>query len=382
MLIKEVGARAIKDSRNERTIEVSVNGSEPASSPSGKSTGKYETKPYCAQGLKENIRFLNAWKKWIEITCFDDLVRVEHVIKERLKLTDAKEFGANALFAFESAILKALAREQKKKLWQIINPHAKKFPRPVGNAIGGGLHTKSKVKPVFQEFLVIPCEKTFSANVKVMQTIYKEIGRHLKTKKVNDEGAWIATINDEQALSILDRFHDSIEIGVDCAASSFYQKRLYDYVTIERTEPAHRAHVLQLIKQYGVFYVEDPVHEEDFEGFSALRRGDREAVIVGDDLTATHFERTEQAINKRAISAMIIKPNQNGSLIELRKIVELCKQHKIQTIMSHRSGETMDDALADYAFGFQCDFIKCGIATPWRECKLRRMIAIEKNHYN
>lgn len=380
MLIKEVQARAIKDSRGEKTIEVSVNGAPSASAPSGKSTGSYETKPYCAQGLGENVRFLNNWKKWLEITCFDDLERVEHVIKEKSKLDDVKEFGANALYAFESAILKALAQEQKKELWQVVNLHANHFPRPVGNAIGGGLHTKGKIKPAFQEFLLVPHEKTFSANVKVMQTIYKEIGKHLTTNKINDEGAWNASINDEEALALLARFNETINIGLDCAASSFYKKKLYDYGTIERTEPAHRAHVLQLIKTYGVLYVEDPCHEEDFEGFSALRKGDREAMVVGDDLTATHFERVQQAIKKHAISAMIIKPNQNGSLLEVKKIVELCKQHKIQTIMSHRSGETMDDALADYAFGFQTDFIKCGIATPWRECKLRRMVQIERKH--
>ncbi len=378
MIIKEVQARAIKDSRGEKTIEVSVNGAEPASAPSGKSTGRYETKPYCAQGLNENIRFLNNWKKWLEITCFDDLERVEHVVKEKAKLTDVKEFGANALYAFESAILKALARKQRKELWELINPHANRFPRPVGNAIGGGLHTKGKVKPTFQEFLLVPHEKTFSANVKVMQAIYKEIGKQLKTTKINDEGAWAAPINDEKALALLARFGGTIDIGIDCAASSFYKKRLYDYGTIERTEPAHRAHILQLIKTYGVLYVEDPCHEGDFEGFSAIRKGDRESMVVGDDLTATHSERSQQAIQKHAISAMIIKPNQNGSLLELKKIIELCKQHKIQTVMSHRSGETMDDALADYAFGFQCDFIKCGIATPWRECKLKRMMQVEK----
>lgn len=377
MLIKEVRARVIKDSRNESTIEVSVNGAEPASAPSGKSTGSYETKPYCAQGLRENIRFLNNWKKWLEITCFNDLDRVEHVIKEKIASDDVKEFGANALYTFESAILKALAKEQKRELWEVVNPHAKTFPRPIGNVIGGGMHTKGKIKPVFQEFLLIPREKTFTANVKVMQTIYKEIGKQLKATNVNDEGAWNVSINDEQALALLARFNETVDVGVDIAASSFYDK-LYDYVSIKRTEPAHRAHILQLIKQYGVFYVEDPCHEEDFEGFSAIRKEDREALIVGDDLTATHFDRAQQAIKKRSISAMIIKPNQNGSLLEVKKIIEFCKQHKIQTIMSHRSGETMDDALADYAFGFQTDFIKCGIATPWRECKLKRMMSIER----
>src|SRR3989344_2109173 len=94
---------------------------------------------------------------------------IEDLIRKKLNVKEARLFGGNALFAFESAILKALAREQKKELWEIVNPHATKFPRPVGNVIGGGLHTKGKIKPVFQEFLLIPREKTFSDNVNVMK---------------------------------------------------------------------------------------------------------------------------------------------------------------------------------------------------------------------
>lgn len=377
MLIKEVRARAIRDSRGEKTIEVSVNGAEPASSPAGKSTGTYETPSY-HESLGWNVKFLNEWKKWLEITCFDDLERVEHVIREKIGFKDVKQFGANALYAFESAILKALAREQRKELWEVINPSAKKFPRPVGNAIGGGLHTKGTVKPAFQEFLIIPRQKTFADNVKVMQTIYKELGKQLNVTKVNDEGAWAARVNDEQALALLSRFSQLIDSGIDVAASSFYKKKLYVYGAIDRTGPAHYEHITSLIKRYDVFYVEDPVEENDFEGCALVRKADREAMIVGDDLTATHLERAEKARVRRAIGGMIIKPNQNGSLLEVKKIIEFCKKHDVKTVMSHRSGETMDDALADYAFGFQTDFIKCGIATKWREAKLKRMIAIEK----
>src|SRR3989344_3699794 len=164
MLIKDVSARIINDSRGESTIEVSVNGAEPASSPSGKSTGKYETKPYY-RDLKFCVSFLNEWADFIHVGKFDDLGFAEDIIKKKLKLKEARLFGGNALFAFESAILKALAREQKKKIWEVVNPHATKFPRPVGNVIGGGLHTKGKIKPAFQEFLIIPREKTFSDNV-------------------------------------------------------------------------------------------------------------------------------------------------------------------------------------------------------------------------
>ena len=172
MLIKDVSARIINDSRGESTIEVSVNGAEPASSPSGKSTGKYETKPYY-RDLKFCVSFLNEWGDRTQLMKFEGLVIIEDLIRKKLNLKEARLFGGNALFAFESAILKALAREQKKELWEIVNPHATKFPRPVGNVIGGGLHTKGKIKPVFQEFLLIPREKTFSDNVNVMKKTFR-----------------------------------------------------------------------------------------------------------------------------------------------------------------------------------------------------------------
>ena len=227
MFIKEVSARSVKDSRGEKTIEVSVNGAEWASSPSGKSKGKYETPSYYTDGnLKFNVKFLNNWKKWLEINEFNDLERVEEVIIDKLKLKDVKDFGANALFAFESAVLKALAKEQKKQLWQVVNERVTRFPRPVGNAVGGGLHSSSfKKHPVFQEFLLIPKEKTFANNVRMMQEIYKQIGIKLKTKKVNDEGAWHTELDDEAVLELLSEFKD-IDIGLDIASSSFYKNKL------------------------------------------------------------------------------------------------------------------------------------------------------------
>ena len=379
MFIKDVRARNIADSRGEKTIEVSVDGKDWASAPSGKSTGKYETKPYY-KNLDFCLRFLNRWNDRTRVDSFDDLEKVEGVICKKLKLKRAREFGGNALFAFESAILKALAWEEKRQLWQVVNSKAKKFPRPVGNVIGGGLHTSSKVKPVFQEFLLIPREKSFSKNVQIMKGIYNDIKNRHKPKKVNDEGALVIGVNDEEALKILGEFSSNmnVDIGTDIAASSFYD-RVYDYHGMERTREAQIEHIIFLMNKYNVFYVEDPMEEEDFSGFKEIRKKCGEAMIVGDDLSATHKDRLMRAIENRSIGAMIVKPNQNGSLLEVRDIVDMCKKHGIKTVMSHRSGETLDSALADYAFAFQCDFIKCGIATKWREAKLKRMEEIERS---
>ena len=104
----------------------------------------------------------------------------------------------------------------------------------------------------------------------------------------------------------------------------------------------------------------------------------KNCLIVGDDLIATQYNRLVGAIRTRSINAVIIKPNQNGSLLELARIFDLCRRSRIKTILSHRSGETLDSALADYAVGFGADYIKCGVATPWREVKLNRLVEIEE----
>ena len=134
-----------------------------------------------------------------------------------------------------------------------------------------------------------------------------------------------------------------------------------------------------LILNYDLSYVEDPVEEKDFKGFANLQKTlGKKCLIVGDDLTATQYNRVVGAIRTKSINAMIIKPNQNGSLLELKRIFDLCRKNGIVTVLSHRSGETLDSGLADYAVGFGANYIKCGVATRWREVKLKRLIEIER----
>lgn len=384
MIIKDVKARIIEDSRGEKTIAVSINRCEEASSPNGKSTGEYETKQYY-KDLNFCVDFLNKWNEDVEINKFDDLKIIEKIICKELKLKKANDFGANSLYAFESAILKALAYTNRKELFEIVgNP--RKIPFPVGNAIGGGLHSSSVSRhPNFQEFLIIPRGKSISKNVKAMNYLYKLAKKKLKIKKVNDEGALLVQFSDTDVLDILKRFKDKVEkkfkfkidLGLDCASSSLFKNGKYHY-NEQKLDPKWQLNFISsLIEDYSLFYIEDPFEQRDFSNFSKLSKNSK-AMIVGDDLTATQYNRTVGAIRTRSISGMIIKPNQNGSLIELKRIFDLCKKNGIKTVLSHRSGETMDDALSDYAVGFGADYIKCGIATGWREAKLKRLIEIEK----
>ncbi len=381
MIIKEVYAHKVKDSREDETIEVSVNGLK-ASSPSGKSTGKYETAPYNKRGIDWNINYLNAWNTELEINSFDDLYLLEQKIKKNLKLKDVKDFGANALFAFESAVLKALAKEKKKELWELINSRSRRFPTPVGNVLGGGVHSHNLPKPYFQEFLIIPHEKKFVDNIRIMNSVYEKIGDLvLGRRKKNDEGAWETNFKDEEVFDLINKVRiekNNFYVGVDMASSTFFKKNKYRYGRWFLDKIKQMRSVETLIMNHDLFYIEDPMREDDFEGFSKINKKFRNKLIVGDDLTATQIDRVKKAIKMKSINSMIIKPNQNGSLLEVREIVRLCKLNGIKTIMSHRSGETMDNALADYSFGFQTDYIKCGISGKEREVKLRRMCEIEK----
>ena len=374
MIIKEIKAEKIPDSRGEATIKITIDGVA-ASSPSGKSKGKYETKPYNTS-LDFSIEEINHLNFNFDINKFEDLKKVENFICKKYKFRNARQLGANVLFALESAILKALAKSKNKQLWQIVNPKAKKMPIPVGNAVGGGMHTKAKVHPVFQEFLLIPNEPTFKENVIAMKKVYEKLEAALNASEKNDEGAWQVPKNNKEVLDILVKLKGNLRIGLDVAASSFFRGDLYVYISKMLSRESQIIYMNNLVESYDIFYLEDPLQEEDFIGFSQIKK---KHLVVGDDLTATQIPRLKEAIKHNSINAMIIKPNQNGSLLELKKVFDLCKANNIKTILSHRSGETMDASLADYAFAFQADFIKCGLSTAFREAKLRRMIEIESN---
>ena len=383
-MIKSVSAKEIFDSRKEKTILVSINtniGIFSASSPNGKSTGKYATKIY-KKNLEGDIKTIKKFSDYFSkevIENFDDLRRIEDIINDFV--------GANTLFAFESAILKAVAKKKKKEIWELINPSAKKFPRLVGNCIGGGKHSKTTTekKPDFQEFLLIPNSKSvkesFEINKKTknnIQNILKKNDENFKNKK-NDEDAWISSLNEKEILEILKTL--KIPTGSDIAASTFYKRKKYNYENpmIKRDSEEQINYLTNLIKNFDLFYIEDPFDEEDFESFSKLLKKFPKKLIIGDDLTVTNYKRLKKAIETKSINGIIVKPNQIGSLLEVKEVCDLAKKENIKIIFSHRSGETEENILADLAFGFQADFFKSGITGKEREVKIKRLIEIEKS---
>ena len=381
MKIKEISAKKILDSRKNDTIFVSIKtnvGNFSASSPTGKSVGKYEAKSYI-KNIDDDIKTIKKFSDYFdeEIKSFDDLDKIEEIIHGCV--------GANTSFAFESAILKALAHEQKKEVWQLISHSAKKLPRLVGNCIGGGKHSNVKRKPDFQEFELIPNVKTikesFEINKKAKnetEMILRETDKNFKGEK-NDENAWMTSLNEKEVLEILKNL--DMPLGLDIAASSFYKRKKYGYKNpiLKRDNKEQLDYVSNLIKNFNLFYIEDAFEENDFKSFSKLLKKFPDKLIVGDDLTVTNYERTKKAIHEKSINAMIVKPNQNGSLIEVKKICGLLKENDIKIVFSHRSGETEESILADLAFGFQADFIKTGITGKEREAKIKRLIEIEES---
>ncbi len=421
MFIESGVARIIKDSRGENTVEISIkcqHGSFVASAPAGKSKGKNEVADYNQRGIVWSVKIANNFfeklrNKNITLKNLNDLKEIENKIKQFE--SDFGILGGNVVYAIETALMKSAAKESRKELWRFVfdsmNYKEIKMPMPVGNCIGGGLHSHGVdgKRPDFQEFELIPNETKFS------RAVTKNIHAYLYAKKLlkrqhgkffmkrNDENAWETSLTNEQVLDVLSEVANKyqLRIGLDVASSSFCdEKGYYQYKnkSLIRDRLEQIDYMRILIEKYNLFYVEDPLKEEDFSGFEELsskvnschafepksgaipcERKNRKMLIVGDDLTTTNIHRLERAFRAKAINAIIVKPNQIGSFVEVKKVIDFCKKNSIKIIFSHRSGETMDSALADFAVGFQADFIKTGIWGKERMIKLRRIIEIEKD---
>ncbi|MBI2043911.1 phosphopyruvate hydratase, partial [Candidatus Pacearchaeota archaeon] len=236
-----------------------------------------------------------------------------------------------------------------------------------------------------QEFLLIPREKTvkesFELNKKIRNTLQTELkiaDEKFKNKK-DDEGGWETSLNDKEVLEVIKKF--GVPIGIDIASSTFHKRKkyLYNNPMLKRDPEEQLEYISNLIKNFHLSYIEDPFEENDFESFAKLLRRFPNPLITGDDLTVTDFNRLRKAIAMKSINSIIVKPNQTGSLIEVKDVCELARKNDIKIVFSHRSGETEENILADLAFGFQADFFKAGILGKGREVKIKRLIEIEKD---
>lgn len=356
--IKSIKAREILDSRGDWTIEVDLETSQGLfrdSAPSGASKGKYEGKTVDSKTAVKNINSLVAPK--LKGKDPADQKKIDDILKKL-------NIGANATTAVSLACCRAGAAAKNLPLYQYIakiygSRTPINLPRPAFNMINGGAHASNHLD--FQEFMVVLQHKTYSDNLKEASEIYQDLRKTLG-RNVGDEGGFAPPLgNPEEALRLISR--KGVKIIIDVAASQFSNRKY----TPEYFQ--------NLIKKYPIIGLEDPFTEDDVEGWQEVRRSD--LLIFGDDLLATNPERIKMAKEKNLCNAMILKVNQIGTVTEALEAVKLAKKYGWKIMVSHRSGETNDDFMADLAVGIRADYIKSGApARGERVAKYNRLLRI------
>ena len=372
MRIRTLTAKKILDSRRKSTIQIFVNGASGAA-PSGTSKSKYEALDYPVSA-GESVKFINSkLKKQLIGSKFNDFSDFVEIEKKLPAI-----FGANPTIALEFAILNAWAKDKHLPLWKLLNPKAKTMPRLLANVVGGGAHAIPAMKGV-QEILVSPRENSLAADVAEARRIHKEIGKKLRAKHKDLENAWVTKQPVHKVLRLLSEIAGQAQIGCDFAASTIYAHNEYHWREFGALKADKQLELLaKLAYEFNLFYLEDPFQQNAVSDFAKLSRKLKYCLICGDDLVATDPERLQKAANERAINAVIIKPNQCGSLIKTKEVFDYAVKKGIAPIISHRSGETLDATIAQLAFAWQAPFVKFGIAGKERLAKLNELIKIEK----
>ncbi len=394
-LIEDIVIRKILDSRGKPTVEVEVytlSGYGRAAAPAGKSTGKHEVKAYPRGGIDEGIRyFKDRMDNFIgmDSTQQED---VDFLLHEIDNTPDFSMLGGNVAVALSLAVAKAAASSLGLPLYQYLGGiYAKSIPKPVGNVLGGGKHAINGT--TIQEMLSAALGDDAKSNVFANAEVHRILGEKLRKKFPNlsiglgDEKAWVAPLDDKEALSLVaesiaevrDNYGFEMYPALDFAASSFYENGKYRYSDKELSSEEQIEFVESLVRDYGVYIVEDPLHEDDFDGFAELtRRIGHVAYIVGDDLFVTNRKRLEIGIEKGAANTILIKPNQIGTLTDMHNTIRLAKESGYACMISHRSGETCDASIAHLGVAFGCEFIKTGTIGGERIAKLNELIRIEE----
>jgi len=416
-------------------------GSFVASVPSGASTGKNEAWELRDAegpdgGRTDGKGVLNAIKNVNEIITpklkgknSEDQKEVDEIMIALDGTENKSKLGANAILAVSMAVCRAGAGSKKVPLYQHIaslrggdsrrsNPGkdeiashslAMTIPQAMFNVLEGGRHVEGRAKLAeipnaegggttdnldIQEFMVVPQKKTFVENLvlcnKIFYNLKENIEKSFGKAELGDEGGFAPKISKtEQALYLLknaiDRSSpaDECKIALDCAASQFYKDGKYKIDGREFTKTELSEFYKDLVNRFPIISIEDPYAEEDWQGWqlinSKFQIPNSKILIIGDDLTTTNIKKIKEAHNKNVCNGVILKLNQIGTVSETIEACNLAKSFDWKTIVSHRSGETMDDFIADLAVGLSADFIKSGSpAKPERMVKYKRLMEIEK----
>ena len=405
MKIKNVIGREILDSRGNPTVEVDVvleNGIVGrAAVPSGASTGEREAlelrdgdkSRYLGKGTLKAVANVNGPLRDLVIGMdAADQKALDYAMIELDGTETKSKFGANAILGISMAAMKASAIEAGKPLYRYIG-EGSTLPKPMMNIINGGAHADNKLD--FQEFMIIPQRDTIHERVRVGAEVFHNLKKVLNEKGlatgVGDEGGFAPDLqsNTEGFELIMEAIKRAgyepgkdVCMGIDVAASEFYSDGKYNLVGEGRSLTTDELidFYEELVNKYPIISIEDPVDENDWDGFTKIteRLGDR-IQLVGDDLFVTNKKCLQMGIDKHAGNAILLKVNQIGTITETLETIELARANGYATVISHRSGETEDTTIADLAVGLDLGQIKTGsMSRTDRICKYNQLMRIEE----
>ena len=410
-VIIEVHARQIFDSRGNPTVEVDViteNGiMGRAAVPSGASTGEHEAvelrdggKGYMGKGVSQAVKNVNQVlaQELIGASVFDQN-KIDQTMIDLDGTPNKSKLGANAILGISLATAKAAANELGLPLYRYVGGvSAHTLPVPMMNIINGGSHSDAPI--AFQEFMVMPIgAESFTHAMQMGSEIFHHLKKVLHSRglstAVGDEGGFAPTLDGtEDALETIlkaienagYKADDQVKIALDCAAAEFYEDGVYDYTKFEgdkgvkRTSEEQAQFLAELSEKYPIISIEDGMDENDWEGWKALteKAGDR-VQLVGDDLFVTNVTRLSRGIEEGIANSILIKVNQIGTLSETIAAVEMAHRAGYTSVMSHRSGETEDNTIADLAVALNTGQIKTGSASRSdRMAKYNQLLRIEE----
>ncbi|MDG3580903.1 MULTISPECIES: phosphopyruvate hydratase [Galbibacter] len=410
-IIISVHARQILDSRGNPTVEVDVvteNGVlGRAAVPSGASTGEHEAvelrdggKDYMGKGVAQAVKNVNTIiaEELVGASVFEQNL-IDQTMIDLDGTPNKSKLGANAILGVSLAVAKAAANELGMPLYRYVGGvSANTLPVPMMNIINGGSHSDAPI--AFQEFMVMPVKaKNFTHAMQMGTEIFHNLKKVLHDRglstAVGDEGGFAPTLDGtEDALDTISKavekagykMGDEVMIALDCASAEFYVDGKYDYTKFEgdkgavRTSAEQAEYLAGLSQKYPIISIEDGMDENDWEGWKMLTEkvGDK-VQLVGDDLFVTNVERLSKGIDNGIANSILIKVNQIGTLTETIAAVNMAKNAGYTSVMSHRSGETEDNTIADLAVALNTGQIKTGSASRSdRMAKYNQLLRIEE----
>ena len=409
--ISSVFARQIFDSRGNPTVEVDVKTEKGfigrAAVPSGASKGEHEAvelrdggNSFMGKGVLEAVKNVNniISKSLIGIEVFNQK-QIDKIMIDLDGTPNKSNLGANSILGVSLAVAKASANELRIPLFKYIGGEkAKTLPVPMMNIINGGSHSNAPI--AFQEFMIIPIgAKSFSHSMQIGTEIFHNLKKILTKRNLNtsvgDEGGFAPELKGiEDALNtIVEAINKSgykpkeeVVIALDCASSEFYKNSIYDYSIFEgingikRTSIEQVEYLASLCEKFPIISIEDGMDENDWDGWKSLTdKVGNKAQLVGDDLFVTNVKRLQKGIDNKIANSILIKVNQIGTLSETIAAVEMAYKAGYSSVMSHRSGETEDNTIADLAVALNTGQIKTGSASRSdRMAKYNQLLRIEE----